>query len=223
MDKAKTLEVLRSMKFMQRKEEAKRRATFEVAQREEIERHLHADDSGNVAASGQRGGPARATLLYDDAVPASFYGLARRSFTDALGEPSSVVEDKEAVDGRSSSKVPRASSPNAASAAAATQPYADDNAVFDSDEESLEEDLWEEKRGELDPTAASQRAGSRKGHATPQTRTRTNASSRSDGRFTVQAAVRAPKLPRRLEEAVTEEERQRKRRRAEDSGDMDFV
>ncbi|GET88888.1 hypothetical protein, conserved [Leishmania tarentolae] len=103
MDKAKTLEVLRGMKFMQRKEEAKRRAAFEVAQRDEIERHLLHPGGGSCGASGGHsdggssavvhpggGGPARATVLHDDSFPAHAYSLSRRRFTDALGSGDAV-------------------------------------------------------------------------------------------------------------------------------------
>ncbi|KPA79057.1 hypothetical protein ABB37_05590 [Leptomonas pyrrhocoris] len=226
MDKAKTLEVLRGMKFMQRKEEAKRRATFEVAQREEIEHHLHADStSGTTAAPGKRrGGPARATVLYDDALPSNLYGLARRSFTDTLGEPSDLETLREVGkdDGVGTSSSPTA-------AAGEHNNDIDGNAV-DSGEEEVE-DLWgsedasegDDKKAtvEEDPTAAPGRHLPRKKKSAAHRHTN-NASKggRHDGRFTVQAAVRAPKLPRRLEEAIAEEERQRKRRRAEDDGDV---
>lgn len=246
MDKARTLEVLRGMKFMQRKEEAKRRATFEVAQREKIERQLHAnggDNSGSGAShltgstadptSIKRSGSARATVLYDDVFPTNFYRLARCAFTDTLGGPSaSAVEaievGHEAADGV---KVDAASSTGVA-----------DDGVVDSDDESVE-DLWdgEDEADGLnegdeaiataeasDPTAAFvvHCDNSKKRQKTPGTQHGSNRKEkqavRNDGRFTVQSAVRAPKLPRRLEESIAEEERERKRRRAKDSDDVGF-
>ncbi|KPI88938.1 hypothetical protein ABL78_1983 [Leptomonas seymouri] len=229
MDKAKTLEVLRGMKFMQRKEEAKRRATFEVAQREALERHLHNDDSGSTAAlSRKHSGPARATVLYDDAFPSSFYALSRRAFTDTLGGPSSIetAEDgKERLEGVGCSS----DSPMASLPAAAAAEESDNGSAMGSDEESIG-DLWGNEEGgednredtEDDPTAAPGSKKQRRKPASQQGTHKASRGGRSDGRFTVQTAVRAPKLPRRLEEAVAEEERQRKRRRADDGDGTGF-
>ena len=228
MDKARTLEVLRGMKFMQRKEEAKRRATFEVAQREKIERQLHANGGDNSGS-----GASHLTGSTADPTSTNFYRLARCAFTDTLGGPSaSAVEaievGHEAADGV---KVDAASSTGVA-----------DDGVVDSDDESVE-DLWdgEDEADGLnegdeaiataeasDPTAAFvvHCDNSKKRQKTPGTQHGSNRKEkqavRNDGRFTVQLAVRAPKLPRRLEESIAEEERERKRRRAKDSDDVGF-
>ncbi|KAG5503944.1 hypothetical protein GH5_04800 [Leishmania sp. Ghana 2012 LV757] len=222
MDKVKTLEVLRGMKFMQRKEEAKRRAAFEVAQREQIERQLlhpgtdssgvsgGPSDGGSFALRPYRsGGQARATVLYDDTFPAYAYGLSRRSFTEAMGGGGGAVS----IAAESETLLKGVN----------TSPTSRDAALDDSDVASGEEveDLW----GGVDDESAvdyltaapdRRRKGGEKSRACRGDR---DQHARSDGRFIVKSSLRAPKLPRRLQESVEEQERQRKRKRAEGEGD----
>ncbi|AYU79132.1 hypothetical protein, conserved [Leishmania donovani] len=236
MDKAKTLEMLRGMKFMQRKEEAKRRAAFEVAQRDEIERQLLHCGTGSSGASGgvsdggssalrDRGcdGPFRATVLYDDSFPTHAYSLSRRSFTKTLGGGDAIpiaagLGDRDAhleggaVESRISLKD------------VSEAPTSADAALDDGDVASGEEvaDLWggEGAEGEVnDPTAASDRRH-QGGEKTGARRGDRNQNACSDGRFIVKPSQRAPKLPRRLQESVEEQKQQQKRRRAEEEGDM---
>ncbi|KAK7195743.1 hypothetical protein NESM_000504900 [Novymonas esmeraldas] len=233
MDKSKTLEVLRGMKFMQRKEEAKRRATFEVAQRAELEQQfVHAgsggDDSGGVGAStsGPRhvSGAARAIILYDDAFPMQGYGLSRRSFTDALDGSAGATALAPFGNGAIEQQVSLADVGTSPTSADITD-AALDEAVATSEEEV--EDLWGGDSGEddtdgdaVDPTAspdARRRGGGWKGGDGRGS----GSGARGDGRFVVASSVRAPKLPRRLQESVEEQERHRKRRRAEERSEMD--
>ncbi|CAG9574516.1 conserved hypothetical protein [Leishmania major strain Friedlin] len=234
MDKAKTLEVLRGMKFMQRKEEAKRRAAFEVAQRDEIERQLLHPGTGSSGASGGvsdggssalrdrgGGGPVRATVLYDDSFPTHAYSLSRRSFTETLGGGGAIpvaagLGDTDAhLEG--SAVESRVSLKDVGEAQASADAALDDSDVA-SDEEVA--DLWggEDAEGELnDPTAASDR----RNQGVKRTRDRRgdrNQHACSDGRFIVKPSLRAPKLPRRLQETVAEQKRQR----AEEEGDMNM-
>ncbi|KAG5492960.1 hypothetical protein JKF63_01540 [Porcisia hertigi] len=230
MDKAKTLEVLRGMKFMQRKEEAKRRAAFEVSQREEIERELlqpglgrsHTNGGANESSSSallgiRRGGPARATILYDDSFHTHIYQLSRCSFTETLGGGDAIAavsdqshKDTSLIDGAVES-VYSTRDPTVVPKSATTLPNDSDAA---SDEEV--EDLWggEDTEDYLnDPTAASGRRRHR-GEKTHADRGDGGQHVQQDRRFVVKASVRAPKLPRRLQERIEEEQRQ-KRKRAE--------
>ncbi|KAG5477702.1 hypothetical protein LSCM1_04998 [Leishmania martiniquensis] len=227
MDKAKTLEVLRGMKFMQRKEEAKRRAAFEVAQREEIERQLLHPSAGNSGASGggssavgqdRGGGKSRVTVLYDDAFPARAYGMSRRRFTETVsdGGTSSIAAELGNADVslRDGAVEPKAFQKDAGLSPTSAYAAPEDSDVTSGDEV---EDLWgsvDEEADANDPTAAprTRRQGGEKGRACREDH---DQHVRGDGRFTVKSSLRAPKVPRRLQENVEEQERQRKRRRAE--------
>lgn len=231
MDKAKTLEVLRGMKFMQRKEEAKRRATFEVAQRDEIERQLlrPGGDAGSAGATGSRRGlaagtaaaPTRATVLYDDSFPAHAYSFSRRSFTETLGgahddDPlaSSSIDGTAQLDGGAIEQAIPLHDAAAASTSSLSRGHAaggggNGSAGTSGDDDEEIEDLWGGEEDAEDPTAAPARRHARRGDASHE-------GEHGDGRFVIQSSVRAPKLPRRLQETVEEEERQRKRRRAEE-------
>ncbi|KAI5688102.1 hypothetical protein MNV84_04138 [Leishmania braziliensis] len=235
MDKAKTLEVLRGMKFMQRKEEAKRRAAFEVAQREEIERQLlnPGTDSSGVSRGTSDGGPselrhsrgdgpARATVLYDDSFPAQAYGLSRRSFTETLAGGGAALIT-EGLGDTGANLVEGAVESEILLRNVGAAPTLADAALDHSDVSSDEtEDLWgdEDAKGEVsDPTAipdrrlqGGEKTRTRRGDGDPH--------ARSDGRFVVKSSVRAPKLPRRLQESVEEHKRQRKRKRTEAEDDV---
>lgn len=221
---------------MQRKEEAKRRAAFEVAQRDEIERQLLHPGTGSSSASGGvsdggssalrncgGGGPARATVLYDDSFPTHAYSLSRRSFTETLGGGDAIPvaaglgdTDRHLEDGAVESRVLLKDVGEA--------PTSADAALGDSEVASDEEvdDLWggEDVEGEVnDPTAASDRRR-QGGEKTRACRGDRDQHACSNGRFIVQPSLRAPKLPRRLQESVAEQKRRQKRQRAEEEGDM---
>ncbi|SCU66391.1 uncharacterized protein TEOVI_000491100 [Trypanosoma equiperdum] len=95
MDKSKTMEILRSMKFMQRKEEAKRRELFEADQKRRMEERLHKPSAAGSGTSGAGDGsfvtPAingpstdtgrkTATIFYDVNFPRELYSHSRLSF-----------------------------------------------------------------------------------------------------------------------------------------------
>ncbi|KAG5478180.1 hypothetical protein CUR178_04894 [Leishmania enriettii] len=237
MDKAKTLEVLRGMKFMQRKEEAKRRAAFEVAQREQIERQLLHPGTGSSGASRgtsdggsfalrpyRNGGQTRATVLYDDTFPAYAYGLSRRSFTETMGGGGGGAVLIAADLGSTGTNLRDGSAESETLLKGVDpSPTSRDAALDDSDVASGEEveDLWggvDDESAVDDLTAAPdrRRQGGEKSRAC---RSERDQHARSDGRFIVKSSLRAPKLPRSLQESVEEQERQRKRKRAEGEGD----
>lgn len=100
------MEVLRGMKFMQRKEEAKRRTLYEHEQRDQTEHAVRvASGSSDGAEAGKRR-PKGPVIIYGHTVPTSAYTLGRRSFRqahaaivvdDLLGAPvrSADVEDQD--------------------------------------------------------------------------------------------------------------------------------
>ncbi|KAG5500694.1 hypothetical protein JIQ42_04717 [Leishmania sp. Namibia] len=236
MDKAKTLEVLRGMKFMQRKEEAKRRAAFEVAQREQIERQLLHPGTGSSGASGgtsdggsfalrpyRSGGQARATVLYDDTFPAYAYGLSRRSFTETMSGGGGAVSIAADLGSTGTNLRDGAAESETLLKGVDPSPTSRDAALDDSDVASGEEveDFWggvDDESAVDDLTAAPdrRRQGDEKSRAC---RGDSDQHARSDGRFIVKSSLRAPKLPRRLQKSVEEQKRQRKRKRAEGEGD----
>lgn len=220
MDKAKTLEVLRGMKFMQRKEEAKRRALFEAEQREEIESRLaggSSDDHGGAPASssegfshtaaschGRGGDQAGPTILYDLAFPTSAYALSRRVFHPAASTPGGdEVGRKEATtDGNDGSAVATASSSsvhadNTTSVNAADAGKASRKRARNKEDEEEEEDESAEHDSESEGNEDSEDPS-----APAYNSAHGQASSR--GRFYVEGGIRAPKLPKRLERDMAE-------------------
>lgn len=71
MDKSKTVEFLRGMKFMQRKEEAKRREIFEVKRRDNLKAQTV---SGGAAAE------SKPTVIHYNSFRSAQYTLSRKSF-----------------------------------------------------------------------------------------------------------------------------------------------
>ncbi|EAN87066.1 hypothetical protein C3747_69g146 [Trypanosoma cruzi] len=104
MDKTKTLEMLSGMKFMQRKEETKRRQRLEIDQQKQLEEQMQAKSGARHGTSGMSIGSASpftrkkatATILYDSGFPRESYSLARRSFLRKVSSTSvstNVAED----------------------------------------------------------------------------------------------------------------------------------
>eukprot|EP00796_Vickermania_ingenoplastis_P007382 gene7382-5196_t len=95
MNKSKTVEYLRGMKFMQRKEEVKRREKFETQRREGVLRGLGDSELGGRAATT---GP---TILRDTRFNRNHYQLARQSFLIKEVLPETSVPDEEETRKRS--------------------------------------------------------------------------------------------------------------------------
>ncbi|EKF39408.1 hypothetical protein MOQ_000367 [Trypanosoma cruzi marinkellei] len=104
MDKSKTLEMLSGMKFMQRKEETKRRQRLEMDQQKQLEEQLQAKSGARHGTNEMSIGSASpfirkkvtATILYDSGFPRESYTLARRSFLRKVSSNSAstnVAED----------------------------------------------------------------------------------------------------------------------------------
>lgn len=196
MDKAKTVEFLQGMKFMQRKNESKRRELFEAQRRralldgEEVQEDsasFHGKDS--VKTDGRS---ARPTVLRDNGFPVSQYPFSRQSFYVA---PPVVVSSTSNEAGR---KRPR-------------EEGGDD--VEDVEGDAI--DLWNEEEegseGEMqDPTAVGAAHAPRE--QTTESAPRAYGAEESSGseggedssqkRFILSQSVRAPPLPKSLIEKV---------------------
>ncbi|KEG12477.1 hypothetical protein DQ04_01681070 [Trypanosoma grayi] len=191
MDKAKTLEVLRGMKFMQRKEETKRRELFEVDQQKQLEKRLRAaagamDGDPTVPLShAQPAGKVSgfATIVYDNSFPRESYNLARRSFFRKSSPPPSASVAATAEDAMGGSDL-----------RAKRERDAENCGVGDQREEEEEEDASSDGCDDAgdDPTAVG--GGSTR-------------------RFCVR--VNAPVLPKGLARQVANEREQKRRRQEE--------
>ncbi|CAD2219936.1 hypothetical protein ADEAN_000745000 [Angomonas deanei] len=137
MDKAKNMEVLRSMKFMQRKEEAKKRAMYEVEQTKDIERRVLSAQQSN--RKRQREGPI---IIHENTFPTSMYGYSRMKFHSKVDD---VVDNQE-------------SAPKTGDAVEdALAALKGDNRDADEDHSSEEEREEEEEDESLDPTVVKRK------------------------------------------------------------------
>lgn len=89
MNKSKTVEYLKGMKFMQRKEEVKRREMFEIKRREGLNEAL------GIANSDAVKGP---TILRDSQFPTIQYRLSRQSFLVKEAPTNASLPEGAAVD-----------------------------------------------------------------------------------------------------------------------------
>lgn len=197
MDKSKTLEVLRGMKFMQRKEEAKRRATFEVQQKEQVSRILDHHQAMKVdSENGMQRSATGPTFLLDNSFPIASYQLSRRSFATADVKDTAAENDHD--DDLHQRKVEADALSKGSDGSDDDNDWADEDptslyggAFHDATTGSTEQKITKEEK-EMAETAGGER-------------------------FTVDGAVRAPKLPRRLRETIENEKQAKRRRRLEEA------
>ncbi|CCW62489.1 unnamed protein product [Phytomonas sp. EM1] len=201
MDKSKAINVLRGMKFMQRKEEAKRRALYEIEQQNQIEQHLRELDAANEAdlpSSAPSATLPPPIIIRNSPFPRSGYLMACRTFDF---NPNEVVTPP--VEEFHPRETPIARSPPRAR----------------SESRGATEDLWEEdeegkKEEEVDPSAPlwapTPVATS---NAAPVQPARTETKREGGGRFHPPNAINAPKLPKRLAKEMMARQGGSKRRR----------
>lgn len=185
------------MKFMQRKEEAKRRALFEAEQREEVESRLgdttsHRLPSHHPVSSGP-------TILVGSSFPRQSYALSYRSFC-AKEEGQPTVGDLHP---------PEAAQEGAEEDAQQADHWLNDVTCVNGD--GL--DVGHDPTIPVDPSLVSSKSSK-------QTEQLSEATSLppADGerRFYPQGAIRAPKLPKRLAHDVQIQQPMSKRRRVEE-------
>ena len=87
------LNTIRNMKFMQRKEEARRREVFDGQQREEM-RHQALELTRGSNTERDRTGP---TVLYENRFPTAEHVLGRRTFLAGLPETNPIVRPSDAT------------------------------------------------------------------------------------------------------------------------------
>ncbi|RNF26500.1 uncharacterized protein Tco025E_01205 [Trypanosoma conorhini] len=202
MDKSKTLEVLRGMKFMQRKEETKRRELFELDQQKRLEEQLQAaSGAGNgvsgvsIAQSPLATKRCGATILYDTGFPRESYNFARRSFLRKVSYAEKVADTSTAAgaaEGTSDGAGCGGKEKSASSETPQEGPHR-------GDAEGAPSDGGEGDATEYDPTAVCGGDGGK--------------------RFCVN--LRAPALPKGLAKQVAAEKRQKRRRQEETGGNRD--
>ncbi|ESL11066.1 hypothetical protein TRSC58_01193 [Trypanosoma rangeli SC58] len=202
MDKSKTLEVLRGMKFMQRKEETKRRELFEIDQQKQLEEQLQVASGAGHATRGVSIGQSplarkwrSATILYDTGFPRESYSFARRSFVHKVSASEKVADSNTAAgatDDTSNGAEPNRKEKSASYEPCQAEPHCGD--AKDAHSTSSQEDETAE-----DPTVVCVSSGSK--------------------RFCVNS--RAPALPKGLAKQVAAEKRQKRRRQEEAGEDRD--
>ncbi|KAG8346307.1 hypothetical protein TRVL_02859 [Trypanosoma vivax] len=147
------MEVLRNLKFMQRKEEMKRRELFELNQQKQFEERLSLMPFGSVGANDEAKGAASTysaalsssgvqrntrTILFNKHFPRELYSLSRRTFTG--GQNASSATDKGA----------------SANAVGSSRLKTDHNKdALSGDDRDEEEDGSEAETDVSDPTAVS--------------------------------------------------------------------
>lgn len=261
MDKLKTLEVLRGMKFMQRKEEAKRRATYEHQRYQSLHQLVAADGKHSIATAhtGERttssslqdsqacirlGGTAvghagaslrsplhssltavqRPTILYDAVCPMTTYAHARRRFdphrvgtmdtstadTIVASSPSlDVVVTDVAHQSHTTEYEEEENSISSSSSSAhdvnTSAPPADDTQTHAPDPTAVDHHVEEEHTHKAveDDVPRSEVAAAK-----------------PPRRFYVDESIRAPKMPKRLREAVQKENRTQKKKRRGNTDDV---
>lgn len=158
MNRAKQLETLRGMKFMQRKEEEIRREVAEGG----TETAMTTDASSSSAANLST--PVT-TILLEDRFDPSSHNMGRRRFVQRAPQPPTVAANNEAFD---------------------------------------ESNLWSQTLPDIstsgnivsmnEPLGGQESEGQDNGSSMQY---------RGNGRFTLKESVRAPPMPRRLEEAMS--------------------
>jgi hypothetical protein len=106
MNREKTLEVIRGMKFMQRKEEAKRREMLEIQRQEELRRQTEDPPLSHdgMPHAGKRHTPR---IIMDDRLPLASTAAGRLQFGVVLKklpetpreEPTELYDEERVVDG----------------------------------------------------------------------------------------------------------------------------
>ncbi|CCW66073.1 unnamed protein product [Phytomonas sp. Hart1] len=209
MDKSKALNVLLKMKFMQRKEEAKRRALYESQQYDEIEDRLH---ERTTVVNGEFPSSSSAhfatlqepIILDNSSFPRSGYQYARRLFTTNTETISKrLAEESHNI---SNDNIERCTS-------------------REKSESSIEAyNIWDEV--ENDPSAISiDSTGPKKCSVrndtldsvkNPESEAKHTTQSRGNietKRFHPPNAINAPKLPKRLAEEMTRQKGTKRRRK----------